>query len=46
MLYLLAGVPESTGGGKDPSGTSEVDDGVTDLGLQLNRGRSAQEMSN
>lgn len=46
MLYLLAGALKAIGGGKDSSGTSEVDDGVSDLGLQLRRGKSAQEMNN
>jgi len=39
VLYLLAGTLEAIGGGKDSSGTSEVNDGVTDLGLQLRRGK-------
>lgn len=37
MLCVLAGPLEAAGGGKDSSGTSEVDDGVRDLGMQLKR---------
>ncbi len=46
MLYLLAGALKAMGGGKDSSGTSEVDDGVSNLGLLLRRGKNAQEMNN
>lgn len=44
MLYLLAGALEAMGGGKDSSGTSEVDDGVSDLGLQLRRGKRDEQL--
>lgn len=34
------------GGGKDSSGTSEVDDKVKDLGMQIKRKKGAREMYN
>lgn len=37
MLYVLAGALLAAGVGKDSSGTSEVDDKVKDLGMQLKR---------
>lgn len=46
MLCVLAGSLVATGGGKDSSGTIDVDDKVKDLGMQLKRGKGAREMSN
>lgn len=42
----LAGNLAATGGGKDSSGTIDVDDKVKDLGMRLKRGKGAREMSN
>lgn len=46
MLCVLAGALVAIGGGKDSSGTSEVDDKVKDLGMQLKREKGPREMYN
>lgn len=46
MLCVLAGTLVATGGGKDSSGTIDVDDKVRDLGMQLKREKGAGEMYN
>lgn len=46
MLGVSAGALVAIGGGKDSSGTSEVDDKVKDLGMQLKRDKAAREMYN
>lgn len=43
---VSAGNLVAAGGGKDSSGTIDVDDKVKDLGMQLKRGKGAREMSN
>lgn len=42
VWQLLCLAPEATGGGKNSSGTSEVDDGVIDLVLQLKKGKKCR----
>lgn len=46
MLCVSAGALVATGVGKDSSGTSEVDDKVKDLGMQLKREKGARAMYN
>ncbi len=46
MLCVSAGPLVAAGVGKDSSGTSEVDDKVKDLGMQLKREKGAREMYN
>ncbi|TWW70042.1 Centromere protein X [Takifugu flavidus] len=43
---ILPQLVGATGGGKDSSGTIDVDDKVKDLGMPLKRGKGAREMSN
>lgn len=42
VLCVMAGNLAATGGGKDSSGTIDVDDKVTDLGMQLKRGKGSK----
>lgn len=42
MLRVSVGALVATGGGKDSSGTSEVDDKVKDLGMQLKREKGSK----
>lgn len=43
MFCVSAGTLVAAGGGKDSSGTIDVDDKVKDLGMQLKRGKREQE---